>query len=386
MNFLSVLKLQNSTIAKYFMRNVLTLLFAVFIVIGLIVFGNQLVLVVKDSLEAGIPLEDLIPVVGFNMLRDIPLILSLSLFLAIIIAVNRLYKSSEAIVMNSMGVGDKSFMLFVQPIVIVIFLIILYLTNAVIPWSKAQKDQIIERTENASEFSFIKEGEFQEFKDGNIVFYASKVNLIDGSDNQEMEDIFIRTYGKDEQTITLASKAQKYTDIDKNVYLRLIDGKRYYGFPSDKNQKVLNFDLYDLLIIDGDKVNSSNSEYGDIDTKSTIDLIRHGGVRELSEVQWRLSQPISVVILSLLAILLGKSSPRGGKNVGLLFGVVLFILHNNAIILTKSSIERGEMPLFFGLWWVHLILLLFIVFFYLYRHRKIPYYFDKITQYFFSKR
>ncbi len=142
MNFLSVLKLQNSTIAKYFMRNVLTLLFAVFIVIGLIVFGNQLVLVVKDSLEAGIPLEDLIPVVGFNMLRDIPLILSLSLFLAIIIAVNRLYKSSEAIVMNSMGVGDKSFMLFVQPIVIVIFLIILYLTNAVIPWSKAQKNQI----------------------------------------------------------------------------------------------------------------------------------------------------------------------------------------------------------------------------------------------------
>jgi len=384
MNFLSVLKSQKSTIAKYLMGNVLTLFFAVFVVISIIISGNQLVLVIKDSIEAGIPIENLISVVGLNMLRDLPLILSLSLFLSIIIAINSLYKNSEAIVMNSIGVGDKSFMLYIQPIVIVIFSIILFLTNFAIPWSKEQKKEIIDRVENASEFSFIKEGEFQEFKGGNIVFFASNVNSIDGYNNQEMEDIFIRSLEDDKQIITLASEAQKYTDIDDNVYLRLIDGKRYYSFPSLENQKILKFDLYDLLIIDGDKVNYNN-EYSDIDGKSTIDLIRDGGVRNIMELQWRLSQPFIVLILPLLAILLGKSSPRGGKSLGLLVGVAIFIIYNNVILLTKSSIERGEIPLFFGLWSVHLIVLFFIVIFYSYRNRKIHYYFDKTTQNFFSK-
>ncbi|MFP6776679.1 MAG: LptF/LptG family permease [PS1 clade bacterium] len=62
------------------MRNIFALLIAVFVVIGSIIFGNQLVLVFRDSIDAGIPISDLLPVVGFNMIRDIPLILSLSFF------------------------------------------------------------------------------------------------------------------------------------------------------------------------------------------------------------------------------------------------------------------------------------------------------------------
>lgn len=366
------------------MRNVFTLLLAVFVVIGSIIFGNQLVLVVRDSIDAGIPIADLIPVVGFNMIRDIPLILSLSFFLAIILAVNRLYKDSEAIVMNSMGIGDRGFMLFIQPIVIVIFLITLYLTNFAIPWSKTQKNAIIDKTENASEFSFIKEGEFQEFKNGEIVFYTSKAANAQESGSQDMEDIFIYYNDNENQIITLATQAQKYTDKQtKNVYLRLIDGKRYYDFSSN-NKKILNFDLYDLQIIEGDLINAVDA-YKEIDGQSTLNLIMTGGKKELAEVQWRLSQPLSVLILSLLGIMLGKTSPRGGKSVGLLVGVAVFIFYNNAILLAKSSVERGDTSIFFGLWWVHLVLLFLILIFYLYRHRKLSYYLDKIAHHFLVK-
>jgi lipopolysaccharide export system permease protein len=267
------------------MRNIFALLIAVFVVIGSIIFGNQLALVFRDSIDAGIPISDLLPVVGFNMIRDTPLILSLSFFLAIILAVNRLYKDSEAIVMNSMGIGDRSFMLFIQPIVIVIFLIILYLTNVAIPWSKTQKNAIIDKTENASEFSFIKEGEFQEFKNGKIVFYTSKAANVQESGTQDMEDIFIYYNDNENQSITLASQAQKYTDKQtKNVYLRLIDGKRYYDFSSNKNKKILNFDLYDLQIIEGDLINAVDT-YKEIDGQSTLNLIMTGGKKELAEVQ-----------------------------------------------------------------------------------------------------
>jgi lipopolysaccharide export system permease protein len=365
------LKLQNSILAKYLIRNVLMITAAVFIVLGLVIFGNQLVSVIKESLEKGIPIADLLPLVGFKMIRDVPLILSLSLFLAIILAISKSYKDSEAVVMNSLGIGDKHLMVFIQPVVIVIFIFILFLTTIAVPWSKQQRSMIMDRSENSSKFSFIKEGEFQEFKDGDIVFYASKVKNIDGESTQDMEEIFIYTLADNQPIITLAAQAQKYTDINtKSVYLRLKDGTRYHGFPSEMNKKILNFDQYDLQIINGEKRQSTNIETK-TESKPTLDIIFSSDTREIAEWQWRLSQPISVLILSIFAILLGKTSPRGGKNLGVLAGVIVFIIYNNALLIAKSSLERGDTLPIIGLWWVHLLVLLIIFVFYAYRHEKL---------------
>jgi lipopolysaccharide export system permease protein len=369
--FSKALKLQNSIVAKYVMRQVLMLLAAVFIVIGLVIFGNQLVLVVKESIEEGVPVADLLPLVGFNMIRDVPLILSLSLFLAIILAISKLYKDSEAIVMNSLGVGDRHFMVLIQPVVLFIFIFILFLTAVAVPWSKQQRSMIMDRSENASEFSFIKEGEFQEFKNGELVFYASKVKNIKNSAKQDMEEIFIYAESSGDPIITLASQAQKYTDASsKSVYLRLKDGVRYHGFPSDKNKKILNFDQYDLQIIDGNRQIKTDVSTK-IESKPTLDILFSSNNKEIAEWQWRLSQPISVLILSLFGILLGKSSPRGGKNLGVLTGILVFIIYNNALLVAKSSLELGELSPIVGLWSVHLLALLVIVIFYAYRHGKL---------------
>ncbi len=363
-------KLQNSILARYLMRNVLVLLSAVFIVIGLVVFGNQLVLVIKESLREGIPVADLLPLVGFNMIRDVVLILSLSLLLAIILSVSNLYKDSEAIVMNSLGLGDKHFMVFIQPLVIFIFIFVLLLTTVVVPWSKQQRGLIMARSENASEFSFIKEGEFQEFKNGDIIFYASKVSDTDNAKEQNMEEIFIYTLVNNEPVITLAKQAQKYTNLNTNsVYLRLKNGTRYHGFSLDKNKKILNFKLYDLQIIDGE-VQRAISTVTKVESKSTSELLFSNKLTEIAEFQWRTSQPLSILILSVLGVLLGKTSPRSGKNLGVLIGVVAFIVYNNVLLIAKSALERGESSPIIGLWWVHLAMLLLIFIFYSIRHRK----------------
>ena len=364
-------KLQNSILAKYLIRNVLMMTAAVFLVIGLVIFGNQLVLVIKESLEEGIPIADLLPLVSFKMIRDIPLILSLSLFLAIIIAISKSYKDSEAVVMNSLGIGDKHLMVFIQPVVIMIFIFILFLTTVAVPWSKQQRSMIMDRSENASEFSFIKEGKFQEFKEGELVFYASKVKGVEGGSTQDMEEIFIYTLVDNQPIITLAAQAQKYTnEKTKSVYLRLKDGTRYHGFPSTANKKILNFDQYDLQIIDGQKRHNINTVIK-TESKPTSALLFSSNISEIAEWQWRISQPISVFILSIFAILLGKTSPRGGKNLGVLVGVLVFIVYNNALLMAKSSLERGEIAAWIGLWWVHLLVLFVIFAFYTYRHGKL---------------
>ncbi len=333
----------------------------------------------QDSIEQGFPIQEVMPLISYNMIRDFPLIFSLSFFLAIILAVTQLYKNSEAIVMNSFGLGDKHFIVILQPLVIASFLILLFITTTSVPWSKQQKHIIEEENKNASEFSFIKEGEFEEFQDGEIVFYASESSSPDSKAEQNMEEIFITARSKENSIIVLAPTAIKYTDPEtNNVYLRLKNGTRYQDIPSSENKNILNFDQYDIQIISGD-IQNTIAQYTAIEGIKTLELLKGEGPLVSAELQWRFSPPISLLILSILGVLLGKASPKSGKSIGLLIGVIIFMLYNNGLLIAKNSVERGELNPIIGLWSVHLLLLLLTYMFYQFRNRKLFGYLDKIS-------
>jgi lipopolysaccharide export system permease protein len=376
---LKIFKFQNTIISRYLLSNLIVFFFAITFIIGLIVFGNQFVLTVQESISFGIPIKELMPLVGFNMLRDIPIILTLSLFLSIIITISQLYKNSEAVVMNSIGLDDKSFISLIKPIIFFTFIIVFYLTIFAVPWAKQQKSYAEDETVNASEFSFITEGKFESFKNGEIVFYASEAEQNDIVGEQNMEEIFIYALANETPIIVLASEAKKYTDAKNNsIYLRLKNGSRYEGLPGNENINILNFEKYDLEIVSGD-VQKALINFSEIEEKNTIDLLRDGGLKANAEIQWRLSQPISILILSIFGVFLGKSSPRTGKGVNIIFGIVIFMLYNNALLVAKSAIESGQLSPLIGMWGIHLLLLLILIIFYQFRQGKVAYFVDKIA-------
>ena len=372
---------KTTKIAKYIMRNLVAYFCVITFIIGLVVFGNQFVLTVQESIDRGIPFQELMPLISFNMIRDVPVILVLSIFLAVIITISQLYKNSEAIVMNSIGLGDKAFLSVIKPLAIILFLFVLFLTAYAVPWAKQQKSVAEEETKNASEFSFITEGKFESFKNGDIVFYASESTStstdVDGAQN--MEEIFIYASENGNPVIVLASDAKKYIDPkSKSIYLRLRDGVRYQGLPSSENINILNFDSYDLEIVSGE-VQKSIATFTEIEEKTTLDLLKQGGLLAIAELQWRLSLPLSILILVVFAVYLGKTSPRGGKGINILIGIFVFMLYNNGLLVAKSSIENGLLSPIIGMWGIHLIAILFLMLLYQFRQGKIMYFFDKIT-------
>ena len=376
---LKFFKFKNTIISRYLLSNLIVFFFAITFIIALIVFGNQFVLTSQESISFGIPIKELMPLVGFNMLRDIPIILTLSLFLSIIITISQLYKNSEAVVMNSIGLGDRAFMNLIKPIVFFTFVIIFYLTIFAVPWAKQQKSNAEDVTVNASEFSFITEGKFESFKNGEIVFYASESKFNDIVGEQNMEKIFIYALHNEIPTIVLAPEGKKYINAKNNsTYLRLKNGTRYEGLPGDENINILNFEKYDLEIVSGD-VQKSITSFSEIEERNTVDLLREGGKNANAEIQWRISQPISVLILSIFGIFLGKSSPRSGKGINLILGVFVFMLYNNALLVAKSAIESGQLSPLIGMWSIHLLLLLFLLIFYQFRQGKVTYFIDKIS-------
>ena len=376
---LKIFNFPNTIISRYLLKNLIVFLVSIFFIIGLIVFGNQFVLTVQESVEHGIPIQELMPIIGFNMLRDIPVILSLSLFLAIIVSISQMYKNSEAVVMNSIGIGDKGFISFIKPVIVLSFVLVFALTIFAVPWAKQQKSYAEDETVNASEFSFITEGKFESFKNGEIVFYASESSSINKAGQQNLEEIFIYVSNKVSPVIVLASTGIKYTDsTSQSIYLRLKNGVRYEGLPGEINKNILDFDLYDLEIVSGE-VQKTLSNFSEIEEKTSIDLLTDGGLPANAEMQWRISQPLSILILSFIGVLLGKTSPRTGKGINLLAGIVVFMIYNNGLLVAKNSIERGDLTPFIGLWSIHIIVILLVLIFYQFRQGKVIYFIDKIT-------
>ena len=281
--------------------------------------------------------------------------------------------------MNSIGIGEKSFIHLIQPIVIYSFILVFILTIYAVPWAKQQKSFAEDETINASEFSFITEGKFESFKDGEIIFYASESSIVDSAGEQNMEEIFIYVLNNQSPIIVFSSEATKYTDAQSDsIYLRLKNGVRYEGLPGNDNVNILDFDTYDLEIVSGE-VQKSLSNFSEIEEKSSIDLLIQGGLLANAEMQWRFSQPISILILAVIGVLLGKTSPRTGKGVNLLIGLAVFMIYNNGLLVAKSSIENGQLHPLLGLWIIHILLISCVIIFYQFRQGKASYFIDKIS-------
>jgi len=376
---LKISNIHSKLISRYLNKNLVLIFLAILLIFSLIIFGNQFVSIAQKAVKHGIPLPELMPLMGFNMIRDLPIILSLSFFLSVVISISQLYKNSEAIAMNSFGIGEKNFLNFIKPLVILIFIIIFMLSMYIVPWAKYQKSVTEDITVNASEFTFISEGKFESFQNGKIVFYASESSLDDNEGEQNMEEIFIHLSNESTPTVVLASEATKYKDSkSESIYLRLRDGVRYEGLPGNGNVNILDFDSYDLEIVSGE-VQKYISNFTKIESRSSIDLLLEGGVLSHAEIQWRLSQPISIMILSFIGVLLGRASPRTGKGVNLLFGIIIFMLYYNILLVAKNSVESGQLNPFIGLWSIHIMIILFMIIFYQFRQGKFSSFIAKIS-------
>jgi lipopolysaccharide export system permease protein len=188
---LKIFNFPNSIISRYLLKSLVVILFSYFFYYWFDCFWKSICIDCSRECRAWNSYSGINANSWFNMLRDLPIILSLSFFLSIIISISQFYKNSEAVVMNSFGMGDKSFIHLIQPLVVFLFLLVFALTIYAVPWAKQQKSFAEDETVNASEFSFITEGKFESFKNGEIVFYASESSQIDEAGEQNMEEIFI---------------------------------------------------------------------------------------------------------------------------------------------------------------------------------------------------
>lgn len=337
-------------IDRYVIKEVLYALLAVTPVLLLIFVSNRLLLYLTEVAAGKLPGDVIFTLLGLKAIRVLALVLPLTFFLSVVLALGRLYKDSEMTVLAACGVSTAQMARIVLVPALALALVVAWLATYVDPWANQQSTQVKQRAETDAEISAVVPGRFKESRRGDHIFYAEQIS----PDYRFMRNIFVQSRQHGKLNILAAENGSQYTDPHSgSQFILLRDGYRYEWTPGQSDYKIINYEKYTLRI--DQKAPPAAEEKRDL--KPTAVLLRSTETADIAELQWRLSMPISAVLLALLAVVLARTTPRQGRYAKLAVAVLVYIIYNNMMSVARSWVERGVVPLWPGMGWVHLGLL-----------------------------
>lgn len=342
-------------------RELLNTVGAVFTTLFTIVITVMLIRILGDAAGGRIASGDVVALLGFAALIYMPVIISLTVFISVLLVVARSYQDSEMIVWFASGL---SLMRWIRPVMSVgIPLVVLTaaLSLWLTPWASRLSAEYKERFRNREDISRIAPGKFQESASGDRIFFVEGLS----SDTRNVENIFVSQSRKDSSTVVVARKGSILLDQRGDKLLELRDGRRYDGKPGTPGFQTMDFGRYVIVIA------SSGPET--IDNKAarvlpTLALVQEPTDANLAELLWRISVPMMCLMQMLLAIPLGFVNPRRGRTLNLMIALVLSISYSNSVGILQAAVGQGKLSFAMGLWPLHLLALIFITMLFFWRN------------------
>lgn len=330
---------------REFMNNGM-LLFSV--LLGIMVI-SQLIRFLGEAVSGKLAVDGVLALLGFSAMNYLPVLLSLSLFLSILLTISRSYRDSEMVVWFGSGIGltywIRPVMTYAIPIVVLIGLLSLVLS----PWALQKSDDFKQTLESRDDVTAATPGLFRESKQGNRVYFIDKTQV---GDNR-VSGIFVQSEQNSKLGTMVAQFGVQETHPNGDRFLVLLNGTRYEGEPGQRNYRIVEFERYAIRI---DNVPTKQVDpYAR--TMTTAALWRDRTRTNLAELEWRLGLPISAAILALLAIPLSYINPRAGRSLNLVTAMVLYMLYSNMMSMTNAWVGLGKLSPGIGLWGIHSLLL-----------------------------
>ncbi|MEJ2479215.1 MAG: LPS export ABC transporter permease LptF [Acidihalobacter sp.] len=350
---------------RYLITEVFTTQIAVGLVLGLVIVGGTFVRLLSMSAGGSLPVDLLAPLVAVESLKAMVLLTPVALFLAIMLTLGRLYRDSEMTALQAAGVGQRrlyrGLMLLAVPLAILLFWLMFF----VFPWASAKSNTIQREGQQRMSLAAVQAGRFLSLASGRAVGFVGAL----GDGGRRLENIFVQAGGRRQPVVVLAKSGTQHTDpATGQRVLSLNDGVRYDGRAGAADYRILQFKHYQAMIV----MPSVGATSGRRNARPSLALWNEGGVADLAELQWRLSVPLSVLILTFIAVPLSYARPRQGRFGQLALAILLYVFYANLILISKSWMERGEVPQWLGMWWPHATLLALGVAMWWWRSRQRP--------------
>jgi lipopolysaccharide export system permease protein len=337
---------------RYLSREVLLTLSAVSAVLLVIIMSGRFIKYLAQAAQGVLDPGVLFMIMGFRLPGFLQLILPLGLFLGILLAYGRLYLDSEMTVLSATGMSQQRLALYSMAPALLVMLLVAWLSMGLAPQGVERVTRILNEQNALTEFDTLVPGRFQAMRDGSRVTYTQDMS----EDRSELAGVFISEKRFSEKgdkergiTVLVAESGRQEIQSDGSRYLILQNGFRYDGNPGQADYREIEYETYGVLL----PKPTVSGEVSEREAIPTRELIGSDNTRLQSELQWRLSLPLLVLIVALLAVPLSRVNPRQGRFLKLLPAILLYMAYLALLIAARGALEKGKIPQALGLWWVH---------------------------------
>lgn len=351
-------------ISRYLTREVVSALLVVTIVLLLAFLSQQMVRYLNYVAIGKIPTAVLFQLVSFEIPYLLAILLPLGLYLGILFAYGRLYADNEMLILQMSGFGNRQTIRLTIWIAASISLIVLFLMLWLNPWISEKRQQVMSSDEATVHLvQTLIPGRFQASPDGRHIMYVEKLSR----DRNRAQNVFLAQERKNPDAqqgmtwmLVLANEGYQEKDKDSNDQFFIMEnGYRYEGIPGQNDYKIIQFKKYELRIPLNNDVRASHHE---VETLSSWQLLNdYSNPKSAAELQWRLSLAILTFLLAVLAVPLSTVRPRKSRYLALLPAILIYIVYINLLYIARHWVDQGTVPILIGMWWVHGLMLLFVL-------------------------
>lgn len=330
-----------------------------------IVIAQRLTYYIGIAANGGIASNAINTLLGFSMLKFLPMLLSLTLFLAVLLTMTRQHRDSEMVIWFSAGQGlfawIRPILSFSSPIIIMIAFLSLFVT----PWAINKSSDYKTQLKKQDEFATITPGVFKESKNANRVYFVEAFDQL----GTKVKNVFIQSIQHQRLGVIVAKEGHRETMANNDNFLVMLQGRRYEGKPESSEFSSTTFDKYAVRI---EAKESKEAPIVSVQALSSEALVTEHTPANNAEIQGRFAIPISSLILVLLAIPLSFVDPRSGRASNMAMAILIYIIYNNMISITQAWLAQGRLSPIIGLWPVHLIFISLTVYLFYRRAFQLP--------------
>ena len=307
---------------------------ATLVVLVTIVMTMTLIRTLNQASRGAVNPQEVMMVMGYSVLGYLPPILTLSLFIAIVGTLSRMYRDSEMVIWFAAGRGLSSFLAPLLRFAWPVLLVITVLALLVWPWANQQTQDMKDRYGKRGDLERVAPGQFQESASGTRVFFLDK----DTPDNKSGKNIFISTSEHGRDTVTSARSGQ-IVERGESQFLLLSNGQRLETTGGGQDMKISEFEQF------GNRLGAT--ELGTRDAVpakalSTVALLVDLTRNNQAELAWRLGLALAALNFVVIAVAVSSVNPRAGRSGNLVFALFAFVVYYNLLNLGQTWIAAGQ--------------------------------------------
>jgi len=350
-------------IFRYICREVITVVGAILLVMLVILLMSQATGYLSRIAHGSVAVGFLGELILINIPFLISYILPFAFYFGLLLAYGRFYVDSEMVVLQASGFSDRRLFIYSMVPAFIVMLIVAYLILVLNPTLISMKGKILNNSKT-NVLQTIIPGQFKSLNDGKLILYVSKITR----DKTHLQDIFlaqIDKFGKhpseDRWSVNFVNRAHQMVAPNGHDYLQTSNGYQYKGVPGARDYSILKYKSYSYLI----KNYMASARYDRLDGMSTMDLMKQdNSVASLSELEWRVSLVLQILILTLFAIPLSRVRPRQGRYAKFLPAVLFYLVYANVLFVARYMLENRLVSVGVGLWWAHLLMFIIVMLYY----------------------